>query len=224
MTYNIKGQAALFHGDHIRRIGEVIREARPDVVGLQEVHRGTWQSRFRDQIAGLEEASGLTAYFGRSFGDERRAYGNAVLTNARVEEQHVESLPGSGEPRSLFATTIAVGAVRLHAYVTHLSAWGRFGSSKRLAQAEAVAKRAAESTLPFVLMGDFNTGPTSAELRVFQDSRFVSSCFRGDIITHRGTRQCLDYIFVDPRWEVLDSRVIERGPSDHWPLIVELSL
>ena len=222
MTYNIKGQSALFRGGHVRRIGDVIREAKADIVGLQEVHRRSWQSRFRDQVAELEDASGLRAYFGPSFGDECRAYGNAILTNARVEEQRVEPLPGSGEPRSLFATTIDVNGVRLHAYVTHLAAWGRFGSTKRLQQAEAVAKHAQQSRLPFIVMGDFNTGPTSAELRVFQDGKFVASCFRADIVTHRGTRQCLDYIFADPGWQVRDARVLEQGPSDHWPLIAEL--
>ena len=219
MTYNIKGQSALLHSDHIRKIAGVIREAGADIVGLQEVHRGTWQSRKRDQVAELEEASGMKAYFGPSFGD---AYGNAILTNGTVEEQHVEPLPGGGEPRSLFATTIDAGGVRLHAYVTHLAAWGRFGSSKRLPQAEAVAKRVQQSTLPFVLMGDFNAKPSSAELRVFLEGKFVGSCFKPDVITHRGTKQCLDYIFVDPGWEVRNARVIELGPSDHWPLIAEL--
>src|SRR5579859_6455998 len=100
MTYNIKGQAALFHRDHTRQIGRLIRDAQADVVGLQELHRGTWQSRFRDQLAEIEDASGMQAYFGPSFGDEHRAYGNAILTRGRVEEYHVEALAGRGEPRS----------------------------------------------------------------------------------------------------------------------------
>ena len=222
MTYNIEGQAALIHRDHSRKIGRVIRDAQADVVGLQEVHRGTWQARFRDQFAEIEDASGMQAYFGRSFGDEHRAYGNAILTRGRVEEHHIEALPGRGEPRSMFAATMDVDGVRLHAYVTHLAAWGRFGASKRLKQAEAVAQFATQSTLPFVLMGDFNSGPTSPELRVFHDGKFVASCFTADVITHRATRQCLDYIFVDPAWEIRDARVLEHGPSDHWPLVVEL--
>lgn len=219
MTYNIKGQAALFHGDHVQKIGRVIRDAQPDIVGLQEVHRGTWQSRGRDQIAGLEESSGMKAWFGPSFGNETRAYGNALLTRGAVEEHHVEPLPGSGEPRSLFVATIAIDGVRLHAFVTHLVAWGRFGSKKRLLQAEAVARRAEQSKLPFIVMGDFNSGPATSELRVFHDGRIVTSCFAPDVITHRGTRQCLDYIFVDPSWQIHDARVLQQGPSDHWPLL-----
>lgn len=224
MTYNIKGQAARFHRDHIERIGRVIAGAGPDVVGLQEVHRGTWQSRRRDQVADLEAASGMKAYFGPSFGNEQKAYGNAILTNARVEETHVEALPGKGEPRSLLASTVAIGALRFHLYVTHLAAWGRFGSATRLLQAEAAARHAANSTLPFVLVGDFNTSPTSADLRVFHDGKIVTSCFRQPVITHRATKSCLDYIFVDPRWQIRDAHVLREGPSDHWPLIAELEV
>jgi len=222
MTYNIKGQAALFHRNHARNIGRVIREARADVVGLQEVHRRTWQSRFRDQVAEIEEAAGMPIHFAPSFGNERRAYGNAILTRGRVEEEHIERLPGNGEPRSLFAATIDLDGVRLHAYVTHLAAWGRLGAKKRLAQAEAVAETVARSTLPYILMGDFNSGPASEELHAFTDGKLVGSCFPSAVVTHRATRQCLDYIFVDKGWEISDARVIEEGPSDHWPLVAEL--
>lgn len=222
MSYNIKGQAALLHRDHIRDIGRVIREANADIVGLQEVHRGTFLSRRRDQPAELEQAAGMKVYFGPSFGDERRSYGNAILTRLPVEETHVEPLPGKGEPRSLFAATVDLEGSRSHVYVTHLAAWGWFGRRTRLLQAEALARHAAEAKLPFVLMGDFNTSATSAELRAFHDGNLVTSCFVGPVVTHRATRQCLDYIFVDPRWTIRDAQVLRHGPSDHWPLIAEL--
>jgi endonuclease/exonuclease/phosphatase family metal-dependent hydrolase len=38
------------------------------------------------------------------------------------------------------------------------------------------------------------------------------------------TRQRLDYIFCDPRWEFISSEVVRRGPSDHWAIVVELKL
>jgi endonuclease/exonuclease/phosphatase family metal-dependent hydrolase len=222
MTYNIKGQAAFFHRDHVQKIGSLIRESGADIVGLQEVHRGTFLSRRRDQPAELEEASGMKVYFGPSFGDEKRAYGNAILTRLPLDETHVEGLPGSGEPRSLFAATATIETMKMHVYVTHLAAWFRFGRTTRQMQAEAVARIAGEAKLPFVLMGDFNTSPTSDELRAFHDGNLVTSCFVEPVVTHRATQQCLDYIFVDPAWTIRDARVLREGPSDHWPLIAEL--
>ena len=222
MTYNIKGHGALLSRSHLDEIGRVIREANPDVVGLQEVHRRRWQSRGRDQAAELEQSTGLTLRFGRSLGDDDRDYGNAILARGSVVDARVEPLPGRGEPRSLLASTIEFDGLRMHAYVTHFAAWGRFGTKNRLLQAEAVAKIAETSTLPFVLAGDFNSDPTSEELRVFHDGKLVSSCFPSDVVTHRATKKCLDYIFADSSWQVRDARVLTHGPSDHWPLVVDL--
>ena len=217
MTYNIKGHAALLRGGHIENIANVITDTRPDVVGLQEVHRRSWQSRFRDQAEELERLTGLTLAFGRAMGNRRSEYGNAILTPGRVSDVQVEVLPGRGEPRSLLAATIDVEGLRLRAYVTHLVAWGRLGSRTRLMQAEAVAKRMARSDLPFVLTGDFNSDPRSEELSVFRNATFVSS-----VVTHRATKKCLDSIFVSPGWQIRSAEVLQRGPSDHWPLVAEI--
>lgn len=222
LSYNIKGFGSLFGRTHISDVAKVIRDANADIVGLQEVHQRTWQSRRRDQAAELEQETGLKLYFGRSFGDDKTAYGNALLTRGDVIDAHVEPLPGKGEQRTLLVSTIELDGLRLHAYVTHLAAWGRFGRKTRLMQAQAVHERTSRSELPYVLMGDFNSSPTSAELRVFHDTDLVSSCFIGDVVTHRATRSCLDYIFVDTGWMIRNSEVLPHGPSDHWPLVADL--
>jgi endonuclease/exonuclease/phosphatase family metal-dependent hydrolase len=222
MTYNIKGHGSLLRGRHIERVAEVIRELKPDVVGVQEVHRRTWKARFIDQAEELERLTGMRLFFGRAMGNGESEYGNAILTRGTIVETTIVPLPGKGEPRSMLGATIDVDGVRLIAYVTHLAAWARFGSKTRLLQAEAVAKLVAKSELPFVLMGDFNTSPSSDELRVFHDGTIVTSCFAEKVVTHRATKQCLDYIFADPTWQIRDAQVIARGPSDHWPLVASL--
>jgi len=222
MTYNIKGHGALLSRSHIDEIARVIRDANPDIVGLQEVHRRRWQSRGRDQAAELESATGLQLSFGRSLGDHDREYGNAILTRGTIVDSRVEPLPGSGEPRSLLTTTIELDGVSMKTFVTHFAAWGRFGSKSRMLQAAAVVKIAESSMLPFVLAGDFNATPSSEELRAFHDGKLVTSCFPPDVITHRATKKCFDYIFADSSWQIRDARVLTHGPSDHWPLVAEI--
>jgi endonuclease/exonuclease/phosphatase family metal-dependent hydrolase len=222
MTYNIKGHGALLRGDHIDRVAEMIRASNADVIGIQEVHRRGWKARGHDQAAELERLTGMQLFFGRAMGKGDSEYGNALLTRGRIVDAHVEALPGGGEPRSLLVSTVDVDGTRLMAFVTHLAAWGRFGARKRLMQAEAVARLVTTAELPFVLTGDFNSSPTSAELRVFHDGAIVTSCFVDNVITHRATKQCLDYIFVDPKWRIRDARVMQGGPSDHWPLVAAL--
>jgi endonuclease/exonuclease/phosphatase family metal-dependent hydrolase len=222
MTYNIKGHGGLLRRAHLDGIAQVILETQPDVVGLQEVHRRGWKARGVDQAAELERLTGMQMAFGRSLVKGDSEYGNAVLTRGRITATDIAPLPGSGEPRTLLGVTIDLDGRPLVAYVTHLAAWGRFGAGTRQQQAEAVAKLTSSAALPFVLTGDFNSSPSSAELRVFHDGALVTSCFTAPIVTHRATRQCLDYIFAGPGWQIRGTEIVTRGPSDHWPLVAEL--
>ena len=65
MTYNIKGQSALLRPRHIERIADVIREAKPDIVGVQEVHRrghcrraAAIRRRSLERLTGMQLSSG----------------------------------------------------------------------------------------------------------------------------------------------------------------------
>ncbi|HEY0591431.1 MAG TPA: endonuclease/exonuclease/phosphatase family protein [Thermoanaerobaculia bacterium] len=222
MSYNIRGQAALYGSAHLERIANVIAAAQPDVVALQEVHRETWKSRFRDQLTELAERTGMRAAFGSSIDLGRGRYGNAVLTRGEILHSVVHPLPGGGEARTVLETLVQIGGDALTVYSTHLAAWGRWGRRTRLRQAARAARLARRSRLPFILAGDFNSEPSSRELAWFAKDTRLISCFAAASATHRVTRQCLDYIFVDRRWEIEDARVIAEGPSDHWPIVAEL--
>src|SRR5439155_26954652 len=67
MSYNIAGHDELYDSDHIRQIAAAINQVKPDIVGLQEVHRKTWQARFHDQLAEIERLTGLHGYFGPAY-------------------------------------------------------------------------------------------------------------------------------------------------------------
>ena len=223
MSYNIKGHAARSRQKHVEQLAETILALKPDVIGLQEVHRRTLRSGGVDQLEELQKLTGLEAVFGRSLNrDDGGEYGNAILARGDVLESQAHSLPGTGEPRSMLASELEIAGRRLMFYVTHFSAWGRFGRRNRMQQAEAATGIIRNSSLPFILTGDFNTGPSAEELRVFHHGDLVVSCFAKPSITHRSTRSCLDYIFVDPGWEITHSEVVRTGPSDHWPLVAEL--
>ena len=222
MTWNIHGNAALYGRSHIARIAQVIGTHEPDVVALQEVHRGTWRSRYQDQAEELRERTGMALSFGPSFARGEGSYGNAILTRGRVLHAQTHPLPGSGEPRSLLETLIETNGGVLTAFVTHFAAGGRLGRAARLRQAGRVARITRRSRIPYVLAGDFNSTPSSRELSLLAKGERVVSCLAASSATHRLTRQCLDYIFVDRRWEIEDARVVDEGPSDHWPILAEL--
>lgn len=223
MSYNVGGHGALWSRRHLERVAEVIAVERPDVVGLQEVHRGTWQSRFEDQAAALARATGMELGFGRSFGWGRGEFGNAVLTTGAVRSVAVHPLPGRGEPRSLLEAHVDLGGAGLRFFVTHLSAWGRLTSAARDLQAAWLAERLRGCGDPFVLAGDFNAPPGAPELRHLVAIELFQVCGDGLECTHRMTRQRLDYVLADRGWTIVGTRVPRTGPSDHWPVVVELA-
>ena len=227
MSYNVLGQAHVLTGAYLRWVAEAIQREAPDVVGLQEVHRGTWMSRFADQIDELARLTGMTSHFEASLAgagrDGRRwEVGNAVLTRGTIRAATVVPLPGSGEPRTLLDTDLEVRGRRLRFFVTHLSAWGRLTSPSRHLQVQHVAERLHGCGEPFVLVGDLNAPPEAPELRHLMAAELFRMCGDAMESTHRMTRQRLDYVFADAGWHIVGERIPRGGPSDHFPVVVDL--
>jgi len=223
MSYNIQGHAAARRQDHLPKLAEVIAAVKPDVVGLQEVHCRTRAGPVHQGEA-LASLTGLQHWFGRSCAMDGGDYGNAVLTRGTIESAYVHPLPGSGEPRSVLQTDIALDGIRFTFFVTHLAAWGRLLRNARMQQVATLGDITARGALPHVLVGDFNVPPAADEIKTLLSHGHLRVC--GDIkeVTFPMTRQHLDYVFCDPRWEFCGAEVIRRGPSDHWALLVELRL
>ena len=222
LSYNIEGHAELYRSNHIQRIAEVIKQYQPDIVGLQEVHRGTWQSRFRDQVAELQAVTGMHAYFGRSYENFGGQFGNALLTRGTIVSAIVHPLPSVGEPRTLIESVIDIDGARLNVYVTHLTTWGKFNRSNRREQLQCVAKHVASSRYPYLLLGDFNAPPEAPEVASFIAARPAMLCGREIGVTHHLMNERIDYIFADWGFDVRSARVFSIGPSDHWPITAEL--
>lgn len=223
MSYNIQGHAAARRQDHLPKLAEVIAAVAPDVVGLQEVHCRTRVGPVH-QGEVLAELTGLNLAFGRSCGMDGGDYGNSVLTRGTIGNTFVHPLPGAGEPRSMMQVEIELDGIELAFYVTHLAAWGRLLRVARMRQIAEVGDIIARGALPHVLAGDFNVPPAADEIRTLLAHGHLRVCGETKEATFPMTRQRLDYIFCDPRWELISSDVIRRGPSDHWPIVVELAL
>jgi endonuclease/exonuclease/phosphatase family metal-dependent hydrolase len=223
MSYNIQGHAAAKRGDHLPRVAEVIAAVQPDVVGLQEVHCRTRAGDVHQGEA-LAALTGMNHWFGRSCAMDGGDYGNAVLTRGSIHSPRVDPLPGSGEPRSVLQAIIDLDGARLTFFVTHLAAWGRLLRRARMRQVAELGDITARGSHPHVLVGDFNVPPAAEEIRMLLTHGHLRVCGDSKEATFPMTRQRLDYVFCDPRWEFISSEVVRRGPSDHWPLVVDLEL
>ena len=222
MSYNIQGHAVLLHPDHLGAVAEVIRKVAPDVVALQEVHDGTLQSRFENQLEELARDTGMTAAFGTSMRSYGGRYGNAILTRGTITGSRVHRLPGRGEPRSLHETTVLFDGQPVNIYVTHLASWGRLQRSSRSSQIACIVEIIRRSPHPFILMGDFNTTPGNPEIAPLTEGPLVRHSVNPSKPTHILTQQHIDYIFPDAGWDTVSADVVQEGPSDHWPITATL--
>ena len=222
MTYNIAGHDELIDGDHVRHIAEAIQRLHPDVVALQEVHRKTWQSRFRDQVAELETITGLHGYFAPSYVRWGGEFGNAILTRGQIVEARVHPLPCLGEPRALLEATIRVEGATISFYATHLTTWGRLNSKIRAEQLSCLAREVRASRYPYILAGDLNTGPHSPEMEAFRRENAAQLATQDIGPTFPHWNEQIDYIFADHGWQVRAARAWPIEISDHLPVTAEL--
>jgi endonuclease/exonuclease/phosphatase family metal-dependent hydrolase len=222
MTYNIAGHDELVDGDHVRHIAEAIQRIRPDIVALQEVHRNTWQVRFRDQLAELESRTGFKGYFAPSYVRWGGAYGNAILTRGQLVRAEVHPLPCIGEPRSLLEAAIRIDGATISVYVTHLTSWGRLNSAIRTEQLHCLAREVRASRHPYILAGDFNASPNSPEMEAFRRENIAQLASQAIGPTFPLWNEQIDYIFADHGWQVRASRSWPIEASDHLPVTAEL--
>lgn len=223
MTFNIEGHASLLRTDHIEQIAEVINKYKPDLVGINEAHRKTWQARFGDHTQELARRTHMNVVFGRSYRFAGGDFGNAVLARGQILASDVHELPGTGEPRTLLDTKVQVNGGIVEFYVTHVSAWASLGKKTRDLQLQCVSDHLRASGYPFILTGDLNAPPDSSEIAKFLGGMPMQLAGDPKTPTHRVMEKRLDYILADRGWTVLNSRVLDDGPSDHRPVLAELA-
>jgi endonuclease/exonuclease/phosphatase family metal-dependent hydrolase len=224
MTYNIEGDAELLKGrHHIEEIAQFINTVKPDIVALNEVHRHTWQSRFHDQIGTLQQLTGMSGAFGRSYSELGGAFGNGILTRGSIVSVDVHNLPSAGEPRSVLAATIRIDHATINAFVVHVAAWGGINSAIRAKQLECLGSHVRVSKYPHVVMGDLNADPAATEIQSFRRLNTTLQLCGEDLPpTQKIMNKRIDYIFADLGWRILNARVLDGGPSDHRPVITEI--
>jgi len=222
LTYNIEGYDELYDGAHASKIAETIRQLKPDIVGLQEVHRMTWQVRFRDQFAEIQRQTGMHGYFAPSYKSLGGEFGNAILTRGDIVSTTIHPLPSVGEPRSVVESVIRIDGVLLNVYVTHLTAWGSLKSRDRGEQLDCLAQHVRTSRYPFILLGDLNAPPDYAEIARFNRMNTAQMAGRDIILTHPLMHRRIDYIFADYGWQIVNARAVPTGSSDHYPVVAEM--
>ncbi|MFO7735188.1 MAG: endonuclease/exonuclease/phosphatase family protein [bacterium] len=227
MTYNIhscKGTDGMYSPN---RVGTVIAQNQPDIVTLQEVDSGYFESYTVRQIEQIAEVTGMRWYHGPSLQSNQGEYGNALLTRypvLKIQRKNISFL--KREPRGIIDCTVAVRNFPVRILTTH---FGLRSAERRhqLACFMDVVSGAEKNITPLIVTGDFNEwnpwGPVKRRLKRYFGKQKHCATYPA-----RFPLLGLDRIYVTPESTVIkqyrDDSAAGKYASDHRPLIIELSV
>ncbi len=235
MTWNVHGMVGVQGDWDPERVAGVIADARPDVVGLQEVGAlGLGPGDHLPDPAGeLAALTGLTAVYGPTLLRRGYPYGNCILSRLPIASTRTYDLSVRGrEPRGCLRADVRLGDSGFHLFSCHLGLDWRERRRQAAMLLSADILRDTALHHPLALVGDFNAWSSRSAVprwlrRQLIDcslgSRAAGATFPSSFPFLR-----LDRAYVDRSFHVLGIRVVDtrqaRAASDHLPLLVELRL
>ena len=164
MTYNIKNANGMDDICSFQRVANVINNASPDVVAIQEVDSMTRRSGQKYVLGEIAECTQMHACFAPAIEFEGGKYGIGLLTKQVPLRLQTIPLPGREEAR-----TLILAEFEDYIYCcTHLS----LTEEDRMKSLEIVKSLIASYKKPLFLAGDMNRNPISSKncKRIFKYS------------------------------------------------------
>lgn len=226
LTWNIHHGEGVDGKLDFARLGRVIRDARPDIVALQEVDVRTQRVHGRDTVRELERLTGLRGVSGASMPFQGGGYGNAVLVNGTILGSRVFPIGASEgmEPRSILMTEMrpyrcAQDLAFLSTHFDHKSEEDRMAGA-------GLANLAI--SLPAILAGDLNAPPDDLVVGTLMQ-QWTTATAKGSFptIPVESPKRQIDYVLFRPakRWVTVEAKVLDEAvASDHRPLLAVLKL
>lgn len=219
MTYNIKNANGMDDVCNFQRVANVINNACPDVVAVQEVDSMTNRSGKKYVLGEIAERTQMHAYFAPAIDYDGGKYGIGVLTKQAPMRVKTMPLPGREEARALIM-------VEFEDYIycgTHLS----LTEEDRMASVQMIKDFATANKKPFFLAGDMNAEPESEFIKELQKDFQILSNTKQHTFPAPAPTETIDYIVALKEnangFAVTSAQVLnEPVASDHRPIVVNL--
>ncbi|WP_033543196.1 endonuclease/exonuclease/phosphatase family protein [Planococcus sp. CAU13] len=248
MSFNIAHGLGMDGITDLERTAAVIEDSRADIIGLQEVDRFFGErSSFMDQVEWLGQRLGLHTAYGANLdfasadaGKPNQQYGNAILSKYPItysRNHHmtpVKQWYGNDEQRGVLEAVIEIDNMAVTVFNAHLS----LKDEELKLSVDEILALTERSEFPCIVMGDFNAPPFYAPIRKM--TRHFTDAFlkmkNGDAYTYPSTYSYsktgvdlkpvtrIDYIFLSPELEVVQTAAIPTDVSDHLPIVAEVVL
>ncbi len=215
VSYNTHHSEGLDKKVDYKRIGRVISEMQPDVVGLQEVDSCIRRSGGVYSAKVIAEAAGMShCIFGPAMSFDGGKYGNAILSKEKPVSYVNIPLPGEEEARAILVAEFE----KYFFCVTHLSLRESSRSESVRIISAKLDEIAGKSGKPVYICGDFNAVPRSSTIGLFTESFEVLSSMAKSFPADVPDRT-LDYVMIfknKPGKKILKNFVREKYGLASW--------
>ena len=237
LVYNIHAGKDAKGIDNLQRVVALIREARADLVLLQEVDQGTRRSGVVDQPAVLAVGSGLHVAFGSALDYDGGKYGVATLSRWPITFDTLYRLPvdppqeragRSREPRGLLRVDVLSPYGTIVVFNTHIDASREDTWRRQEARVIAGTVTSVRQARPLVLLGgDMNSTPESAVQQIVREPGLrdaFAECGRGTGLTFPADSAVkrIVYLYLSGVMRCARADVPATVVSDHRPLTVDV--
>ena len=219
MTYNIKNANGMDDICSFQRVANVINNASPDVVAIQEVDSMTRRSGQKYVLGEIAERTQMHACFAPAIEFEGGKYGIGLLTKQVPLRLQTIPLPGREEAR-----TLILAEFEDYIYCcTHMS----LTEKDRMKSLEVVKSFVAPYKKPLFLAGDMNAEPESDFIKELQKNFQMLSNPKQFTYPAPDPKETIDYITALKSnangFALISSQVLDEPmASDHRPILVEL--
>lgn len=219
MTYNIKNANGMDDVCNFQRIANVINNASPDVVAIQEVDSMTKRSGQKYVLGEIAGRTQMHAYFAPAIDFDGGKYGIGLLTRQVPVRLQTIPLPGREEARAL-----VLAEFEDYIYCcTHMS----LTEEDRMESLKIVKSFTTPYKKPLFLAGDMNAEPESDFIKELQKDFQLLSNPKQHTYPAPEPKETIDYIAALKSnangFALISAQVLnEPMASDHRPILVEL--
>lgn len=219
MTYNIRNANGMDDVCNFQRIANVINNASPDVVAIQEVDSMTKRSGQKYVLGEIAGRTQMHAYFAPAIDFDGGKYGIGLLTRQVPVRLQTIPLPGREEERAL-----VLAEFEDYIYCcTHMS----LTEEDRMESLKIVKSFTTPYKKPLFLAGDMNAEPESDFIKELQKDFQLLSNPKQHTYPAPEPKETIDYIAALKSnangFALISARVLnEPVASDHRPILVEL--
>lgn len=233
LSYNVHSCVGTDRKLDPARVADVIAALKPDIIGLQELDVRRRRSGSVDQAEVIANRLKMDFHFHPALSVEEELYGDALLTALPMQLIKRGGLQSYGEPRGAIWAEVEAAGAKVQVFNTHLGLLrrDRLRQTRELAGADWITHSSALGK-PLIVMGDFNSIPSSAAYRqlleAVQDPKQQTGKRPDPTFPSRFPLLRLDHIFTANGPRILSAEAVKnaatRIASDHLPLLAEVAL